>query len=379
MNESQHNLDRQTDRNYGIDLLRIVSMIMIVVLHTLGHGKLLESVDVSSGKYWILWLMETMAYCAVNCYGLISGYVGYGKKFKLRNIIQLWIEVLFYSVSISIAFKVFYGWGIRKVIFSFFPLLLNQYWYFSAYFLMFFFTPIFNYLVKSLSKKQATIFLGSIVLLFSAFQIFAKEDLLSIKGGYTALWLSVLYIIGAYLKKYNTLYRLKKRWLLLSYSLCVFISYGYKFIMEISHLVLQEPFKYLSDSNRLISYSSPTILLCGISLLLVFSKIQITKCFIKGITILASLTFAVYLIHDNHLVKELLMPNLSVVAKIDIRVLPFAVIGIVFSIWFCCSLLDFVRDKIFKLIRVKQFSIILENKLQLVADSLILKINGKLH
>ena len=117
--------------------------------------------------------------------------------------------------------------------------------------------------------------MGSIVLLFSAFQIFAKEDLLSIKGGYTALWLSVLYIIGAYLKKYNTLYRLKKRWLLLSYSLCVFISYGYKFIMEISHLVLQEPFKYLSDSNRLISYSSPTILLCGISLLLVFSKIQI--------------------------------------------------------------------------------------------------------
>lgn len=120
MNIKKHTLDIQTNRNYGVDLLRIVSMIMIVVLHTLGHGKLLESVDVSSGKYWILWLMETMAYCAVNCYGLISGYVGYGKKFKLRNIIQLWIEVIFYSVSISIAFKLFYGWGIRRVFFSFF-------------------------------------------------------------------------------------------------------------------------------------------------------------------------------------------------------------------------------------------------------------------
>ena len=322
--------------------------------------------------------MEAMAYCAVNCYGLISGYVGYGKKFKLRNIIQLWIEVLFYSVSISIAFKLFYGWGIRKIISSFFPLVLNQYWYFSAYFLMFFFVPLFNYLIKNLSKKQATVLLGSIVILFSVFQMVAKEDLLSIKSGYTALWLSVLYIIGAYLKKYNILYRLKKSWLLLSYFLCVFISFGYKFFGEIFHLQFQDPFKYLSDGNRLINYNSPTILLCGISLLILFSKIRIGKSVAKGVSIFAPATFAVYLIHDNQLVGKYIMPKLSFVTEMNIWVLPFAVLGIVFSIWVACSLIDIVRINAFKLVRVKEFSVWIEKKIIYLFDLLTSKINSKI-
>lgn len=32
------------ERNYGIDLLRIVSMLFIVVLHTLTHGGVVEAV-----------------------------------------------------------------------------------------------------------------------------------------------------------------------------------------------------------------------------------------------------------------------------------------------------------------------------------------------
>jgi surface polysaccharide O-acyltransferase-like enzyme len=32
-------------RNYGIDFLRMISMIMIVMLHTLGHGGILRSVS----------------------------------------------------------------------------------------------------------------------------------------------------------------------------------------------------------------------------------------------------------------------------------------------------------------------------------------------
>ena len=133
-------------------------MIMIVVLHVLGHGKLLTSVDEGSFKYWILWFLEAMAYCAVNCYGLISGYVGYGKKFKLSNLINLWIEVLFYNVTIAILFKVFNSdIGLKKIVPSLFPLTLSAYWYFSAYFIMFFFTPFFHYLINRLSKRKATI------------------------------------------------------------------------------------------------------------------------------------------------------------------------------------------------------------------------------
>ena len=75
------------ERNYGVDLLRIVSMAMIAMLHVLGHGGVLNASVNNVMVYSLAWLLEVGAYCAVNCYALISGYVGYGGKFKYSNII----------------------------------------------------------------------------------------------------------------------------------------------------------------------------------------------------------------------------------------------------------------------------------------------------
>ena len=40
-----------SSRNYGIDLLRIISMIMVVVLHVLRHGGVIEGTDPLSANY----------------------------------------------------------------------------------------------------------------------------------------------------------------------------------------------------------------------------------------------------------------------------------------------------------------------------------------
>lgn len=53
-------------RNYGIDFLRMISMIMIVMLHTLGHGGILRSVSFLSVHYQIAWLLEVIAVAAQN-------------------------------------------------------------------------------------------------------------------------------------------------------------------------------------------------------------------------------------------------------------------------------------------------------------------------
>lgn len=85
-----HNLiDRNSGRNYGIDLLRIVAMMMIPLLHVLGHGGILGTLTPLETHYEIAWFLEIACYCAVNVYALISGYVGYGRKQKYANLIQL--------------------------------------------------------------------------------------------------------------------------------------------------------------------------------------------------------------------------------------------------------------------------------------------------
>lgn len=63
------------ERNYGIDSLRLVAMFMIIVLHIMKHGGIL---DMARGiDFAIVWLIEAICCVAVNCYALISGYNKY--------------------------------------------------------------------------------------------------------------------------------------------------------------------------------------------------------------------------------------------------------------------------------------------------------------
>lgn len=91
-----------SSRNYGIDLLRIISMIGVVFLHVLGHGGLLHSYN-SPVEFSMVWFFEILSYPAVNCFVLISGYAGYKEDNispKIKNLFSLLFTVLFYSITI---------------------------------------------------------------------------------------------------------------------------------------------------------------------------------------------------------------------------------------------------------------------------------------
>ena len=86
-------------RHYGIDLLRICSMLMIVTLHVLSQGGLLRMAQPTDLNYAVGWAVEIACYCAVNCYGLISGYVGVMGRMRLSRILGMWLQVVFYAVG----------------------------------------------------------------------------------------------------------------------------------------------------------------------------------------------------------------------------------------------------------------------------------------
>ena len=67
-------------RNYGIDALRLFSMFLIVIMHVLGQGGILNRA--TGHVYRVGWLFESFAYCAVNCFAIISGYVSYSEEEK---------------------------------------------------------------------------------------------------------------------------------------------------------------------------------------------------------------------------------------------------------------------------------------------------------
>ena len=93
------------ERNYGIDLLRVVAMCFIIILHLLGHGGVLDSSAPGSINWLTAYFFETLAYSGVGIFATISGYVGYTdarKPHRLRSFFNMWFKVFFYSIVISI-------------------------------------------------------------------------------------------------------------------------------------------------------------------------------------------------------------------------------------------------------------------------------------
>ena len=263
-------------RNYGIDLLRIVATFMIIVLHILGAGGIVRTLDSSSSIYVTAWFLEFLAYCAVNCYALISGYVCVHSKFKLSSILLLWLQVASTTLAITCAFYLF---GERNVTLqeiwdSCMPLKNQYYWYFTAYICLYFLTPFLNWFVLHIEHNMAKRLVLTLGLLFCVIPTFFETDLFVLHNGYSTLWLISLYIVGGFIKKYQSHITIKKSILLCGYLGAVGLTLVSKLVIEyLTPRVSCE----LWGSNFLMNYNSPTMVLAGVCLLLLFMNMKIEK------------------------------------------------------------------------------------------------------
>lgn len=200
-------LTTKKSRNMGIDFLRILSMMLVLTLHVLRQGGVLASTTFLSANHKTLWLLETLAFCSVNCYGLITGYVSVNNAHKSRRIISLWFQVAFYTIVCTVIWSFVFPGSVKfgEVLTAIFPVLNKQYWYFTAYFALFCFIPFLNKMVHALTKRQHGMLVATIVILFSIAPTTANTDPFNVGGGYSFLWLMALYIIGAYLKLYEAI------------------------------------------------------------------------------------------------------------------------------------------------------------------------------
>ena len=83
------NAQAKGERNYGIELFRFFSMLMIVILHINMNGGLMGCFPNVDAKYTTLWFGETFCFASVNCYALISGYVMYNHKATAGKLLNM--------------------------------------------------------------------------------------------------------------------------------------------------------------------------------------------------------------------------------------------------------------------------------------------------
>jgi len=178
----------------ALDLLRITAIFLVVIYHIV--GSLLKDYPRYSAQYYTLFFFLLLANCCVNCFAMLSGYLGAGKTFKWKVLLRLYLQVWFYSAGISL---VAYGMGRisgTSLLLSFLPVLTEQYWYFTAYFALFFLMPFLHEFIERLSPVRRRVLVGVLGGLFSLLPTVANRDVFLMHGGFSCWWLMILYIAG---------------------------------------------------------------------------------------------------------------------------------------------------------------------------------------
>lgn len=294
-------------RNYGIDCLRILSMFMVAVLHVLGQGGILMNTEMLGVKYWVAWFMEIACYCCVNCFVLISGYVMAQSKFRTSKAVGLWLQTVFYTALIMIAFSVFMPSAVtdKVILNAFLPITTRQYWYITAYFGMLLLSPMLNAAVEHTPRRTFGWLLIVGFVVFSILPTAFMVDTYNLVGGYSMAWLCLLYLVGGYIRKYDILNKVKSVYAWLVILAMLAISFLTKFIIESFWLTST----VVAYRQLFISYTSPTIVLIALGLFIVFGKMTFKPFVNKIIAFISPAALGVYLLHVNpliwtHIIKD---------------------------------------------------------------------------
>lgn len=341
------------ERSYGIDLLRILLMGMVLALHLLGHGGLLIQTEPFSLRYGLAWLLEILCYCSVDCYMLISGYIWSSNRYRYSNIAVLWLRVLFYSVLITAVFQFGRPDLVRGKTWlaAFLPVTFNQYWFFTAYVLTFFMIPVLNKAGASLTQKQQTAVLLTLGALLCLLPTAFQQDPFASNFGNSALSYIYLYMVGAYVRRFGLLKKRKAGWLLRAYLLCSALLLASKFLIEWASLRFMHTERI---GNHLINYASPVVIAQALFLLLAFERLQVGRRCRKLVQVLSPLAFSVYLLHEHPLVREnLVAGRMAFLAELPVPLMLPAFIAIVVGLFAVLSAFDFVRERIFRKLKLK--------------------------
>ena len=214
---------------------------------------------------------------------------------------------------------------------------------------MFFFIPAFNLVVDSMPPKQLKALVIALFVLFSLLPTLFHSDVFGVNGGYSALWLGVLYLFGAYIKRNGPVPGARAEKYAVLYLLCVVLTWGFRMVI----------------GSYLDIYTSPTMVAAAVCLLILFAGINTTPVIRKMIMIFAPLSFGVYLVHTHPLIWSYVMKNrFAEYAALTSVQLVFAVFAAALMIYLVCSLTDMVRSFIYRLLKIEETADRIERRIR---------------
>lgn len=319
---------QKSTRQSNFEILRILCMLAIVASHIAAHGHYGYTAPISN---ILIKSLIAGGQLACNIFILISGYFLIDSKFKINKLINLITQTLFYSTIIYIVMTIFNKANLSyyDIKTALFPISSGIYWFMSSYIFMYILSPFINKLIKSCNQKEHKTLVILLLLLTLGIKVFFKMEYFSNVG-----WFIMLYILAAYIKLYPPNKTLNSK---LFNALVFLFSISSTILL---HIFLNIQTFYLKN------------LLCFLSAFSIFNLFRTIN--IKSnriINTLASATLGVYLIHDNiYLRTWLWVELLNCPTKASSNTFVLYAIFAIISIYICCTIIELLRQLLFKFI-----------------------------
>lgn len=350
-------IKKEKIRESNYELLRIMSMFLIVLFHALSYSGFLYK---ATGPYrFLVYFIKELTLLHVNSFILVTGYFQCKGKMKLSKAVAINNATWFYKVLILLIFLYLGCFKTfptnMEIVTTLLPIDFGTYWFIGCYIVLYLISPILNKVIDNSSKKELQTTILILMFILSGLCLITTDLFYSNNCGRSLATFILLYFIGAYLRLYpldkNKLIKkipkvkLKKYCIViiifLAFINCIFELVASKYLVQTRIITLiARMFDYIASS-----YSSPLIIIQTIAYFLFFSTLKIESKIINSI---ASCMIGIYLIHENKFVRDVLYKKVGItsIKIIDLKAIIYLFL-LAIGIFLVCLIIEFIRKKIF--------------------------------
>lgn len=332
-------------REANMELLRIVAMLMVITLHCVGRGLLLSNSVISNVNLLLIQFLDSFSLTANSLFILLTGYYYIGKKFNLRKILSLWGKTLFYCILIFTIYSIL---NLKtNFLNSFFPVFSGAYWFITSYIALYFIMPFLNIAINKFSQKQCKFLIIFLVILMGVIRIiFNPADLFNS----TFMHMIVIYIIGAYIKKYVKI-EPNKQYFIKYVLVAIIFTVAITILNVLVHIVPKTLDVWIIMANILSyfrNFINIILVYMAILLFMKFKTINIkSNKLSKLILYISPSVFSIYIIHDNVHLRDMIWQKFSFINLANSwLMIPYIILAILI-VFTVCLAIDLIRRGIY--------------------------------
>lgn len=340
-------------------------MLMIVGSHLAFHGIWRSQQNDAFVVYhmgsqinqWINSFLCVGGQTGVAIFFIITGYYQINRNFNLKSIKNIYYQCVFYSLLSLVIYLMILPWGgdgipilnagvkaFRSLVV---PILGGSWWFVTSYVFVLFISPVVNSLIKELHFKACLQVVIVCYLLVYVCSYILEAPYYNIQKGV------FFYLIGAFTRLH--LDNRKKTGRILNLIIIMFVwifgavLYYLVASLNTTSIEFSDPIMRVLKTGLNTLIVSVVAPVCAFETFILMKKTDIGKN--ATLNKIASTTFGIYLFHDSWLGYYFIWNNVFTAEAVFLNKLyPFIAAALIIGIFAFCSLVDIMRQKIFRAI-----------------------------